>query len=113
MVALIECRASKVTVVPVTVGRRGLGGAVLTGEVGADRPVEGVTVEGSEDASGGHRRRRAAPAQQTPAHPEGRQHAPAGPLTEPGDLLDASGAGDRRAGALQQNRRRRLPPPAP
>lgn len=48
----------------------------------------------------------------SPAHPEGRQHAPAGPLTELGDLLDASGAGDGRSCAHQQDRRQRVPPRA-
>lgn len=83
------------------------------GEVGADRPVQGVTVNGPQYTADRGRRPSAPPPQRMTTDTDDRQQRVRGLRTPLGEFVDALRTGDDRAGTHQQDRRQRVPPAPP
>jgi hypothetical protein len=77
-------------------------GVVVAGQVGADRSVRGIAVEGGQKLGEGGLGRGPSMSGQVAADAEVFQHRGGGALSPLGDLGDGPGAGDDRAGADQQ-----------
>ena len=89
---------------------RGL--AVPVGQVGAHRPVQGVTVDSPQHTADRGRRRSVPPSEQVAADPDDCQECVRGPLAPLGEFVDGPRSSDDRAGTHQQDRRQRVPPAA-
>jgi hypothetical protein len=87
-------------------------GVAAFGEVGADRGVQGIAVEGGQEAGEGGMGRGASTSGRVTADAELFQHLGGGALPPLGDLGDGPGAGDDCAGADQQQADQGIPPPA-
>jgi hypothetical protein len=85
---------------------------VVFGQVGADRCVQGIAVEGGQEPGEGGMGRGAATSGQMAADAEVFQHRGGGALSPLGDLGDGPGTGDNRAGTDQQQADQGVPPPA-
>lgn len=70
------------------------GGVVVSGQVGADRGVQGIAVEDGQEPGEGGMGRGAATSGQVAADAEPLQHRGGGALSPLGDLGDGPGAGD-------------------
>lgn len=87
-------------------------GVVVSGQVGADRGVQGIAVEGGQEPGEGGMGRGPATSGQMAADAEVFQHRGGGALSPRGDLGDGPGAGDDCAGADQQQAGQGIPPSA-
>jgi hypothetical protein len=96
--------------------RRRAGGAdagvVAFGQVGADRGVQGIAVEGGQEPGEGGMGRGAPASGKVAADAEQLQHRGGGALSPLGDLGDGPGTGDNCAGADQQQAGQGIPPSA-
>jgi hypothetical protein len=85
---------------------------VAFGQVGADRGVQGIAVEGGQEPGEGGMGRDAPTSGQVAADAELLQHRDGGAPSPLGDLGDGPGTGDDCAGADQQQADQGIPPPA-
>jgi hypothetical protein len=88
------------------------GGVVAFGQVGADRGVQGIAVEGGQEPGEGGMGRGAATSGQVTADADLFLQRGGGALSPLGDLGDGPGARDDCAGADQQQADQGIPPPA-
>jgi hypothetical protein len=84
----------------------------VSGQVGADRGVQGIAVEGGQEPGEGGMGRGAPASGQMAPDAEVFQHRGGGALSPLGDLGGGPGAGDDCAGADQQQADQGIPPPA-